>query len=135
VAVDLAAVDRRLRQILDPYRDRLAVAQDGPGGLSLHLPGLADQPHGYVAGVRPGKRYVSYYLMPVYGFPELVLTMSPDLRRRMQGKSCFNFSAIDEGMLAELAVLTARGIEHYREAVAAGSGPFADEARFGAARA
>ena len=50
--MDLEAVDRRLRQVLEPYRGRLAVAADGPGGVSLHLPGLADQPYGYVAGIR-----------------------------------------------------------------------------------
>jgi hypothetical protein len=110
------------------------VAQDGPGGLSLHLRGLENQPHGFVAGVRPGRRYVSFYLMPVYGFPELLATVSPRLRGRMQGKSCFNFTAVDEGLLAELAQLTGRALDHYREAVAAGAGPFADERRFGAAR-
>ena len=62
---DLAVVDARLRQILEPYRDDFVVAQEGPRGVALHLKGLADQPHGFVAGVRPGKRYVSFYLMPV----------------------------------------------------------------------
>src|SRR3979411_2030119 len=114
--MDLAVVDRRLRAILDPYRDRFGVAQDGPGGLTLHLRGLEDQPHGFVPGVRPGKRYVSFYLMPVYGFPELLRTMSPELRRRMQGKSCFNFATVDEALLAELAAVAGRGLDHYRRA-------------------
>jgi hypothetical protein len=111
--VDLAAVDARLRRILEPHRRDFEVTQDGPGGVSLYLKGLADKPYGYVAGVRPGKRYVSYYLMPFYAFPEMLEDASPQLRRRMQGKSCFNFSHVD----------------------AAGTGPFADEAQFGRARA
>jgi hypothetical protein len=41
--------------------------------------------------------------------------MSPGLRRRMQGKSCFNFSRVEETLFAELADLTARGIERFRE--------------------
>ena len=36
--------------------------------------------------------------------------MSPDLRRRMHGKGCFNFTRVDEPLFAELADLTATGI-------------------------
>jgi len=131
---DLAAVDARLRQILEPHRGDFVVAQERPRGVALHLNGLADQPHGFVAGVRPGKRYVSFYLMPVYAFPELLAATSAALRRRMQGKSCFNFSAVDEELMGELAGLTDRGLNRYRTAVTAGEGPFADEARFEPAR-
>jgi hypothetical protein len=133
MTADLATVDGRLRAILEPYRGRFAVAADGPGGLALHLRGLEDQPHGYVAGVRPGKRYVSFYLMPVYGFPELATDMSPELRRRMQGKSCFNFTTVDEALMAELEALTAQGVDRYEEAAVTGQGPFAAE-RFRPAR-
>jgi len=45
--------------------------------------------------VRLGKNYVSYYLMPVYMTPALQKRISPELRKRMQGKSCFNFTEID----------------------------------------
>jgi hypothetical protein len=130
---DLAAVDRRLRAILEPYRGRFAVVGDGPKGVALHLRGLEDQPHGFVAGVRPGKRYVSFYLMAVYGFPELAAEMSPQLRRRMQGKSCFNFTTVDEVLIAELEALTAQGLDRYEAAAVTGEGPFAAE-RFRPAR-
>ena len=33
----------------------------------------------------------------------------------MQGKSCFNFKALDENTLAELRQLTASGFEAYRQ--------------------
>jgi hypothetical protein len=62
----------------------------------------------FFAGVKQQKRYVSYYLMPVYTEPDLAAAVSPDLRRRMQGKSCFNFTKVDEGLFDELADLTAR---------------------------
>jgi hypothetical protein len=60
-----------------------------------------------------GKRYVSFYLMPVYSHAELLDGVSPALRKRMQGKSCFNFTTPDEAFLAELEALTARGYEHF----------------------
>lgn len=110
---DFAAVDRRLRQILDPLRSRLAVTKDGPEGLAIEIPGLEGKPWGYVAGVRPGKSYVSFYLMSVYASPELMASMSPELRRRMQGKACFNFTKIDEPLFAELAQITEAGLEPF----------------------
>ncbi len=112
---DLDAVHDRLRQILAPYRDSLVATADGPGGLTLEIPGLEGRPWGYVAGTRRGKNYVSYYLMALYALPELSEAISPALRRRKQGKSCFNFSLIDEDLFFELADLTNRGIAAYLE--------------------
>ena len=59
------------------------------------------------------KTYVSFHLMPVYVNPQLLADMSADLRKRMQGKSCFNFKAPDAALFAELADLTRRGYEDY----------------------
>ena len=116
---DLEQVHTRLKAILAPYRDRLHVASDGPGGMYLELPEYKGQPWGYVGGTRLGKRYVSYYLMGVYGDDGLAASISPELRRRMQGKSCFNFATADESLLGELEALTSRAIEHHADAVAA----------------
>jgi hypothetical protein len=52
--------------------------------------------------------------MPVYVSPELAATLSPELRKRMQGKACFNFKTVDEGLLAELEALTAATVPRYR---------------------
>jgi len=69
----------------------------------------------FVAAARDGKAYASFHLMPVYGFPDLLDAASLELRKRMQGKSCFNFNRIDEPLFTELEGLTARGIERFRE--------------------
>jgi hypothetical protein len=111
---ELGPVHDRLRAILAPYRSDLAVTKDGPDGMALEVPGLEGKPWGYVAGTRLGKRYVSFYLMPVYASGELAETISPGLRKRMQGKSCFNFTTIDERLFAELADLAAKGIPGFR---------------------
>ncbi|HLO35709.1 MAG TPA: hypothetical protein VK194_06490, partial [Candidatus Deferrimicrobium sp.] len=111
---DLDAVHARLKAILAAHRGDLAITADGPGGMTVEVPGLEGRPWGYVAGTRLGKRYVSLYLMPVYAAPELAATMSPELRARMQGKSCFNFARIDEPLLAELDALAARTIPGFR---------------------
>ena len=111
---DLPAVHDRLRQLLDPYRADLSVTADGPAGMALEVPGLEGKPWGYVAGTRLGKRYVSLYLMPVYADPALSASVSPALAKRRQGKSCFNFTTIDEPLFAELGDLAAKGIPGFR---------------------
>ena len=67
------------------------------------------------AGVRKGKRYVSYHLLSVYLEPGQLDDLSPDLRRRMQGKSCFNFTRVDDALFDELDALTTRGRDLYAE--------------------
>jgi hypothetical protein len=110
---DFAAVDRGLREILAPLRSRLVATKDGPDGLTLEIPGLEGKPWGYVAGTRVGKTYVSFYSMPVYAFPDLGQDLSPELQRRRQGKSCFNFKSVDEPLFAELGRVTLAGFERY----------------------
>ncbi len=64
--------------------------------------------------MRLGKSYVSYYLMPLYVCPDLLVGMSDALRKRMQGKSCFNFATPDEALFNELAQMTQVGFERYK---------------------
>ncbi len=115
---DFAAVHDRLRAILVPYFGSLSVTKDGPEGVAVEYPGLEGKPWGYVAGTRVGRTYVSFYLMSVYAMPDLLTSISPELRRRKQGKSCFNFTKIDEPVLAELEALTAAGMARQPELLA-----------------
>jgi len=105
---------RELRALMLETAKGMIVAKDGPGGLVLHAP----IPHPWDPGkpmwfgaVQPMKNYVSYHLMPVYGSAALQATISPDLKKRMQGKSCFNFKTVDAALFAELGELTAAGAE------------------------
>ena len=70
---------------------------------------------GYAAGTRLGKRYVSLYLMGVYASPGIVAGLSPELRARMQGKSCFNFTTIDEGLFEEVSGVIRRSMSGFDE--------------------
>jgi len=105
-------VHRRLRAILEPYAPPLFVTADGPKGYGLDIaPEGEREASTWFAGTRLGARYVSYYLMPAYVQPSLLDGISPELRRRMQGKSCFNFTKVDEPLFAELAALTKAGFD------------------------
>ena len=111
-----------LKAILEPYAAYgLRVDADGPERYSLSAPPSPQVPQ-YKQGlpfgaIRRGKAYVSYHLMPLYACPDLLDGMSPALKRRMQGKSCFNFSSPTTvaSVADELASLTARGLAAYRD--------------------
>jgi len=105
-------IQARLRALLEQYAPPLFVTADGPSGYVLDMaPEGQRDPSTWFAGTRLGARYVSFYLMPVYAEPSLLDGISPELRRRMQGKSCFNFAKVDEPLLAELEALTRAGFE------------------------
>jgi hypothetical protein len=111
---DFSGLFAALRAILQPYVAQLDCVADREGEFSLntrHL--LANKRPLWFGGVQVKKNYVSYHLMPVYVNPQLLADLSPGLRKRMQGKSCFNFTVVDEALLAELAELTAAGLKDY----------------------
>jgi len=70
----------------------------------------------YFGSVKININYVSFHLMPVYVFPELLKNMSPALKRRMQGKSCFNFKKVNEDTFKELRELAINGYSKYEKA-------------------
>jgi hypothetical protein len=51
----------------------------------------------------------------VYVKPELLDGISPELKARMQGKSCFNFADVDKPLFKELASLTKASFASYKE--------------------
>ncbi|MRS05372.1 hypothetical protein EG832_19490, partial [bacterium] len=104
-----------LRAILEPYASRLVVTADNPNGYSLDTQYIMPNKQPLFFGaVKVQKNYVSFYLMPVYACPELLEGISDSLRKRMQGKSCFNFKHIDRELFRELTDLTRAGFERYR---------------------
>jgi len=112
---DLGAVFSGLKGLLKPYARRMAVKFDGPG--IYYLESKATNRYSeevFFGAVRTGKRYVSYHFMPVYVFPALVGSLSPALRKRMQGKACFNFASVDRDLFKELGALTRRGFDEFR---------------------
>jgi hypothetical protein len=106
-----------LRGILAAQSKRLIVTVDKPGDYQVGSPTMKDRIGRplYVAGVKTGKNYVSYHLMPVYMRPELLETLSPRLTKRMQGKSCFNFTTVDAVEAKELSTVTKAGIAAFRD--------------------
>jgi hypothetical protein len=104
----------QLKSILAPYAPNLTATADTGTDYSLNTSHLMfNKQNLFFAGLRQQKNYVSFYLMPVYVFPELLAGISPELKKRMQGKSCFNFKKVDDQLFQELAQLTQAGYNRY----------------------
>jgi hypothetical protein len=113
---DFAAIRDELILRLRRAAPAMRVTAEGEGGVSLtsdwRSPLKPGEPM-WFGGVRVGKAYVSYHLMPVYTHPALEARISPALKKRMQGKSCFNFKAPDAALFDELEALTREGAALY----------------------
>lgn len=102
-----------LRSILAPYAKKMDVQDDSDRGYSLNSRKPYRDRTLFFASAVVMKNYVSFHLMPVYAFPDLLKTASPDLKKRMQGKSCFNFKEPEPALFAELKSLTKAGYDRF----------------------
>ncbi len=96
-----------LKKILTPYAPKLTVTTDTP--VNFYLDGPYSEKWKkpvFFASVQIKKNYVSFYLMPIYMFPGLLKDISPELKKHMQGKSCFNFKKAEPALFKELDQLT-----------------------------
>ncbi len=101
------AIFSALHEILSPYRNDLAVKTDKPGNyyLETRTAGFNGR-RLFFAGAKIKKNYVSFYLAPLYMFPDLSYSISSGLNKLMQGQSCFNLTAFDQDCFDELNRLT-----------------------------
>jgi len=101
------AVFAALRQILKPYENQFAVKTDKPGHCYFETRATSfNRRRLFFAGAKIKKNYVSFYLTPLYMFPDLLNRVSPGMKKLMQGQSCFNFTKMDQDCFDELHQLT-----------------------------
>ncbi len=107
-------VFEKLKSILQPYSLKLIVKADTSEGFSLD--GAYSEKWKkelFFGAVQIKKNYVSFYLMPVYMHPGLLRNISPELKKHMQGKSCFNFKKVETRLFDELVQLTEQAFEQW----------------------
>lgn len=113
---DFPVVFEQLKNILKPYARNLTVKADTAESYYLDGPYSEKwQKELFFGSAQVKKNYVSYYFMPVYMYPELLKEISPELKKRMQGKSCFNFKKVEPDLFKELAELTKKGAEKFKQ--------------------
>jgi hypothetical protein len=110
---EFAPIFAALKSVMAEQERGLAVQKDTPTEYSLvtKRPSPFPQHKGHpmwFGAVKLGKAYVSFHLMPLYMSPALEKEISPALKKRMQGKTCFNFKTLpDAELIADLKRLTA----------------------------
>jgi hypothetical protein len=111
-----APVFSALHAILAKHERLMRVVRDQPGNYHLDA-GYSERWKRdiFFGGIRLNKSSVSFYLMPVSMHPELLKRVSPELKERMQGKSCFNFKTVEPALFNELATLTKQGLERFKK--------------------
>lgn len=118
---DFEAAFASLKKVFAKHTKRLNVTADTPTEYTLvtKTPSPLPQHKGhpmFFGSVRLGKAYVSFHLMPIYMNPALAKSIPPDLKKRMQGKTCFNFKDDpDPALVAGLKQLTDTAFQEWRE--------------------
>jgi hypothetical protein len=114
-AHDFHTTFHHLKKILQRHVGTLFVKKDEPNQYYLETASHSWKGQRMFFGaVIIKKNYVSFHLMPLYISPELLQTISPELKLRMQGKACFNFTNPDASLFAQLAKLTEAGHQKYK---------------------
>ena len=118
---DFPLVFEQLKSIIKPYAKNLTITADTAAAYSLNGPYSEKYKQIlFFSSAQIKKNYVSFYLMPVYMFPDLLKDISPELKKHMQGKSCFNFKKVEPALFKELTELTRLGAERFHTAKDAG---------------
>lgn len=114
---DFPEIFNHLKAYLKNYEHDLVVKQDNDSTYYLDSEKVFPKnkkPY-FFGAVTIKKNYVSYHLMPVYMFPDLLEDLSPNLKKHMQGKSCFNFKKTDLELFQELEKLTVQSFERFKK--------------------
>ncbi len=111
---EFPVVFEHLKKILKPYASKLSLKMDSAN--TYYLDGPFSEKYKkemFFGSAQIKKNYVTFYLMPIYMYPDLLKSISPALKKHMQGKSCFNFKQVEPELFKELGSLTKKGFEKF----------------------
>jgi hypothetical protein len=115
-ASDFPIVFEQLKSILKPYEKGLTLKADSRDTYYLDGPYSEKwKKELFFGSAQIKKNYVSFYLMPVYMYPDLLKDVSPELKRHMQGKSCFNFKKVEPELFQQLADLAKKSYDRFQK--------------------
>jgi len=105
---DLTAVFTGLREMLLEVEASLTPSVDDSTQVRL------DYNSEFFAAIKLCKSCVSYHLLPLYLDPSLREHASPELRTRLKGKACFNFTRLEPSHKQDLLALTRTALEQVK---------------------
>lgn len=106
-AIDLRATFAALKNVLARHAHHLQVIFDAPDEYTLNTrkPAQDGKPMLFGSVLLRGT-HVTYQLTPIALDPALAAAVSPALRKHLQGKRGFSFTALEPPLLEELDLLT-----------------------------
>src|SRR6478672_2211613 len=103
----LQEIQNKLRAILSKYCPPLTAKVDTPRRYELYS--IKDlvidgrkRSEVYFAGAIIQKSFVGFYFMPMYSNPEFVEELTPDLKKCIKGKACFNLRKADPELFKQI---------------------------------
>jgi hypothetical protein len=107
-----------LKVVLVAHSEGLRVTKDAATHFQLHTAGPVEfegrkLPNSYFAWLKEGKNDTALHFFPIYSHPQRFEDLPPKLRKKLTGKACFHFKAIDPEMLGAIAAMLERGREIY----------------------
>ena len=109
----LAQIYETLAALLVPYARKMESEMHPKIGFCLKAKSARTGRETHFGAVQALPDGVAYHLFPLYGHPDLLENISPELFNRMRGKTCFQFDSLHAGLVAELAELTHAGFERF----------------------
>lgn len=105
----------KLKSFFEKYESKLSLLHNKDDNYYLNTPTTeTNKKPEFFGAVQIKKSYVAVHLMPIYYYPELLDNVSDELKKKMQGKSCFNFNDIDEKLFTELKSLIKSSFDKYK---------------------
>lgn len=113
--MDSQEIFKQLKSYLKLYEPKLSILHDKSDNYYLNIPpSEKSKKTEFFGAVQIKKSYVAFHLMPIYYHPELLDDISQELKKKMQGKSCFNFKAVDDTLFSEMKSLIKTSFEKYK---------------------
>ncbi len=113
--MDSNNIFNQLQSIFEKYEPNLSLLHNTIDNYYLNTPTTETiKKSEFFGAVQVKKSYVAFHLMPIYYYPELLDTISEELKKKIQGKSWFNFKDNDEKLFAELKSLTESSFDKYK---------------------
>ncbi len=111
--LSMAQIYETLAALLVPYARKMESEMHPKIGFCLKAKSARTGRETHFGAVQALPDGVAFHLFPLYGHPDLLENVSPDLFNRLRGKTCFHFESLHAGLVAELAQLTHAGFERF----------------------
>jgi hypothetical protein len=108
-----AQIYEALAALLVPYARKMESEMHPKIGFCLKAKSTRTGRETHFGAVQALPDGVAFHLFPLYGHPDLLENVSPELFNRLRGKTCFHFDGLHAGLVAELAELTHAGFERF----------------------